>query len=79
MSESRKVPIQVWKGVIGELIKVEFAAESRVVQAPTLILWGDQDSFAPREEQELLQVREVGKLGHRMAPGEGCARKIFFN
>jgi pimeloyl-ACP methyl ester carboxylesterase len=55
VSESRKAPIQVWKGVIDELRKVEFAAETTVVKAPTLILWGDRDSYAPREEQELLK------------------------
>ena len=55
VGESRKAPIQVWKGVIGQLVQTDFLAETARVQAPTLILWGDRDAFAPLAEQKLLQ------------------------
>lgn len=55
VGESRKAPIQVWKGVIGQLVQTDFLAETAQIQTPTLILWGDRDAFAPLAEQKLLQ------------------------
>jgi pimeloyl-ACP methyl ester carboxylesterase len=55
VGESRKAPIQVWKGVIDQMRQTDFLAETTQIKAPTLILWGDQDSFAPLAEQQLLQ------------------------
>ena len=55
VGESRKVPIQVWKGVIGELVQTDFLADTTRITAPTIILWGDLDAFAPLAEQQLLQ------------------------
>jgi pimeloyl-ACP methyl ester carboxylesterase len=37
----------------------DFSGELAKIQAPTLIVWGDQDAFCPREEQEKL-AKEIG-------------------
>ena len=55
VGESKKAPIQVWKGVIGQLVQTGFLAETAQIKAPTIILWGDRDTFAPLAEQKLLE------------------------
>ncbi len=52
--ESAKVPGRVWRAVMAELLKTDFSAELGRIKAPTLIVWGDKDSFFLRAEQERL-------------------------
>lgn len=54
VEESLKVPARVWKAVFKGCINVDFSGELKKVKAPTLILWGDQDVFSPRADQETL-------------------------
>ena len=37
-----------------------YVVELRVIKAPTLILWGEQDALFPREEQERLAATIPG-------------------
>lgn len=53
VSESLKVPARVWRDYWkGVLLTVDDTARLGEIDAPTLILWGEQDTLLPREEQE---------------------------
>jgi pimeloyl-ACP methyl ester carboxylesterase len=53
VSECLKVPARVWRDYWkGVLLTVDDTARLGEIKAPTLILWGEQDTLLPREEQE---------------------------
>jgi non-heme chloroperoxidase len=53
VSESLKVPARVWRDYMeGVVLTVDDTARLGVIDAPTLILWGEQDAFLEREEQD---------------------------
>lgn len=53
VSQSLKVPARVWRDYYaGVILTVNDTARLREIVAPTLILWGEQDAFLSREEQE---------------------------
>jgi non-heme chloroperoxidase len=53
VSESLKVPARVWHDYWeGVLLTVDDTARLGEIGTPTLILWGEQDAFLQREEQE---------------------------
>ncbi|MGH2618892.1 MAG: alpha/beta fold hydrolase [Thermomicrobiales bacterium] len=54
VQESLKVPAHVWRGAWHAIANTDYSAELRKIQAPTLIIWGDQDPLCPRDEQEAL-------------------------
>ena len=54
VSESLKLPAQVWKDVLDGLIATENADRLDEIAAPTLVVWGDQDGIFPRAEQDAL-------------------------
>ena len=54
VQESLKMPARVWKEVLANLLPVDYSAEIGQIKAPTCIIWGDQDSFSPRRDQEAL-------------------------
>lgn len=60
VSESLKVPAEVWRQTVEGLIAADPAAETGNVSAPTLILWGDRDEFVARRDQERLAAAIPG-------------------
>jgi non-heme chloroperoxidase len=61
--ESLKVPARVWKAALFAQMNNNFSPELQRIKAPTLLLWGDQDSFVSRREQEqLLEAIPQSKL-----------------
>jgi pimeloyl-ACP methyl ester carboxylesterase len=54
VQESLKVPARVWRAAFAALLETDFSRELAAITAPTLIVWGDQDSFFPRREQKAL-------------------------
>ena len=53
VSESLKVPARVWRDYMeGVVLTVDDTARLGEIDAPTLILWGEQDAFLEREEQD---------------------------
>jgi len=54
VNESAKVPARVWRDAMAGLMNTDFSAEIGKINLPTLIVWGDQDAFFLREEQEKL-------------------------
>lgn len=57
VSESMKLPARVWKLALNELIIGDATSPLEQIAAPTLVLWGDQDTIWPRTEQEALAAR----------------------
>ncbi len=79
VSESLKVPARVWRDYYeGVVLTVDDTARLGEIAAPTLILWGEQDTLLPREEQEwrvaaipnatLRVYPETGHLAHWVRP-----------
>jgi non-heme chloroperoxidase len=55
VAESLKVPARVWRAALAAQMAPNGAtAAARRIEAPALILWGDQDTFATRAEQNVL-------------------------
>lgn len=53
-SESQKLPARAWKQILQDMMTVDTTADLGRAAAPTLILWGDQDTFATRPDQDRL-------------------------
>ena len=54
VQESLKVPARIWKDVFAGFLKDDTAGDLSQIQAPTLVLWGDQDAFCPRVDQDTI-------------------------
>jgi pimeloyl-ACP methyl ester carboxylesterase len=54
--ENLKVPARVWQATFKGLLADDSFGELRKITAPTLIVWGDQDAFLPRSDQEALRM-----------------------
>ena len=63
IGESRKLPIHVWRGSVEGMVAAQPAAALRASGIPTLMLWGEQDGFFNRKDQEeLLQLVPTARL-----------------
>jgi non-heme chloroperoxidase len=51
VQESLKVPARVWTGALGGMLDSDQFANLDKIAAPTLIIWGDQDPYCPRQDQ----------------------------
>jgi non-heme chloroperoxidase len=60
IAESCKVPARVWRSYLAGLLEADVPTETGVIAAPTLILWGDRDAFAPRDDQDALAAAIPG-------------------
>jgi pimeloyl-ACP methyl ester carboxylesterase len=54
VQESLKFPARLWKKVLKELMEEDHTEELNRIKAPTLIIWGDQDVFVRRSDQQIL-------------------------
>lgn len=72
VQESLKLPARVWKAASQELLAGEFPTELGKIKAPTLIVWGDQDAYCPRSDQETLCTAIAGSR-LLVYPGAGHA------
>lgn len=60
IQESLKVPLHVWRETLKGLMEDDSFQELHKIEAPTLIIWGDQDSLLPREDAEALAAAIPG-------------------
>lgn len=51
VAESLKVPARVWRAAAAGMMTDEHVVQLGAITAPTLILWGDRDAFAPQSDQ----------------------------
>jgi rifampin ADP-ribosylating transferase len=74
IAESRKAPAHVWKAAAQGLVAAVPPSESGTIDAPTLILWGDRDTFLPRDDQEAL----AGAIpGSELVTYEGVGHSVL--
>jgi pimeloyl-ACP methyl ester carboxylesterase len=52
-----KVPARVWRQIFCGLLDYDDTSELTMVSAPTLLIWGDDDTLVSREMQEVLADR----------------------
>lgn len=55
-----RMPAHAWQGILNGLCAATPPTETGTIQAPTLILWGAQDTLLPRSSQETLAARIPG-------------------
>jgi non-heme chloroperoxidase len=60
VAESCKVPARVWRAALDGLLDAPAPTDTGLITAPTRILWGDRDTYAPRGEQVLLAAAIPG-------------------
>jgi non-heme chloroperoxidase len=60
VQESLKVPARVWRAVFEGFLEDDFSGELDKIKAPTLIVWGNQDAFCSRSDQDALAVAIEG-------------------
>jgi non-heme chloroperoxidase len=58
--EALKVPARVWREAWKALMDTDHSGELGKIEAPTLIVWGDQDELIPRSEQDALAAAIAG-------------------
>jgi non-heme chloroperoxidase len=52
VAESLKLPARVWKSYLQGLLEAPVPTEAGTIAAPTLIMWGDRDTFCGRTDQD---------------------------
>jgi len=50
----------VWKAAFEGFLEDDFSEELNQIRVPTLIVWGDQDAFCSRSDQEILAQAIAG-------------------
>jgi non-heme chloroperoxidase len=75
VEESLKPPAHVWRETMLGLIEDGSASELGKIAAPTLILWGDQDTILSREDQETMADRI---LDARLVVYEGAGHTFYW-
>jgi pimeloyl-ACP methyl ester carboxylesterase len=64
------VPAHVWKETFAGLLAYDDQAELPLIEAPTLLVWGDADTLVSREMQHQL-ARSIPDASLRVYPGVG--------
>jgi len=62
IAESLKLPARVWHAAFSEMLALDRLPLSSIV-APTLVLWGDQDTITRRDDDELMAGLRHARLG----------------
>jgi rifampin ADP-ribosylating transferase len=57
VSDGLRMPAHAWKGILDGLASATPPTETGMIEAPTLILWGERDTLLPRGDQETLSAR----------------------
>ena len=72
VQENLKVPARVWRATLKGLLEDDSFEDLVKIEAPTLILWGDQDAILPLNDQEALAAAIAGSR-LLVYPGAGHA------
>ncbi|MFF1710002.1 alpha/beta fold hydrolase [Streptomyces sp. NPDC058268] len=75
VEESLKAPARVWRETLRGLLETDLRATLSGILVPTLALWGDQDPFVTREEQQTV-LDTV--LGSRLIVYEGVGHVVHW-
>ncbi|ACG77685.1 hydrolase, alpha/beta fold family [Phenylobacterium zucineum HLK1] len=61
-NETQKLPVHAWKAILQGMMAEDCSAELRRLQVPALIIWGDQDAFVGRGDQDVLKTIPGSRL-----------------
>lgn len=75
VQENLKVPALVWRATFEGLLEDDSFSELSKINAPTLIVWGDQDALLPRGDQEVL---EAAIAGSRLVVYPGAGHAVYW-
>jgi len=75
VQESQKLPARVWKATVAGSLEDDFSGELSRIEAPTLLVWGDQDGMIPRSEQE---AQTAAIAGSRLVVYEGAGHAVHW-
>jgi non-heme chloroperoxidase len=76
VSETMKVPARVWHAAFeGFLNTPDFSADLAKVSVPSLLVWGDRDTYAGRAHQDRLQAVIPGA---RLIAYEGAGHALHW-
>jgi non-heme chloroperoxidase len=67
---SLELPARVWRDYLDGALAARVPTESGTIDAQTLILWGDQDIFCPRSDQDAL-LAAIPDARLEIYPGTG--------
>ncbi len=68
--ETMKVPARVFREFFADLLQHDVSTELDMIDAPTLLVWGDQDTILTRSDQELLAAA-IQNSQFTVYPGAG--------
>ncbi|WP_406002304.1 alpha/beta fold hydrolase [Streptomyces sp. NBC_00829] len=54
IDEALKLPAHVWQQTLQGLLEPDLTATLAGILVPTLVIWGDQDDFLPRSDQQII-------------------------
>jgi pimeloyl-ACP methyl ester carboxylesterase len=75
IDESLKIPAHVWRSTLEGLLKDDSSEFLARIKAPTLIIWGDQDTVVPLRDQEKLTA---GIENARLLVYPGAGHAIYW-
>ncbi len=70
VAELLELPARVWKEMFAGLVQYDDIAELALIEAPTLLVWGDADPLVSRDMQDHL-VRAIRDVDLLIYPGVG--------
>jgi len=75
VAEGMKVPVWIFKAAMSGLMSVDYSAQLKNLNIPVLIMWGTQDNFCFRDDQEQL-VKEIRDV--RLITYEGTGHALHW-
>lgn len=83
VADSQALPSFAWRGLADDFMRTDLAAAFSRIEARTALVWGDQDVFVPRGDQDVMLsairnanlhvLRDTGHAVHWDRPGETAA------
>ena len=88
VAESRKLPARVWQAYLREMMEADVPTQAGTIEVPTLVLWGDQDAYCIRGDQDallaaipdsrLVAYEGAGHCAHWERPAQAAAEIVAF-
>lgn len=75
VQESLRLPARVWKAIVAGSMEHDFSEQLNSIEAPTLLIWGDQDEMASRSDQE---AQTAAILGSQLVTYEGTGHAVHW-
>ena len=75
IAECRKPPVRVWRAVMEGILQFDVSSELAAIQAPTVVIHGEKDTFMSRTDHEAV----VGAIrGARLCVYEGAGHAMHW-